>query len=342
MQDAGSTSEIYPLRFHPVYRDYIWGGTRIISAYHRAAPPGIYAESWEISTRPDGRSIAANGVWAGRPLTEIIEAWGPRLLGRRAPSDRPDVPLLIKLIDSRERLSVQVHPDNAAAARYGGEAKTEMWYILDTAPGARVFAGLRPGADRRAFEEALRRGDLESVLESVPVAPGDVIYVPGGRVHAIDAGCLLLEVQQNSDTTYRIYDWGRVGHDGRPRQTHLAEALRILRWRDTDPVKYTPVPLPAAPPNFREDVLVCPFFRMERWRLRTPATLLPDAESFVAVFVARGVVIAAWDGGRETWNAGVTALIPSALPRIELAPGSGGATLLLTRLGDEGGVAPAG
>ncbi len=330
-----SASELYPLRFRPVYRDYVWGGTRIVSTFHRNAPPGIYAESWEISSRPDGMSVADNGAWAGHPLSEIIEALGPRLLGRRAPADRPSFPLLIKLIDSRERLSVQVHPNEAAAARYGGEAKTEMWYILDAAPNARVFAGLRPGADRRALEEALRRGDLESVLAAVPVAAGDAIFVPGGRVHAIDAGCLLLEVQQNSDTTYRIYDWGRVGHDGRPRQTHLAQALRVIRWNDADPVRCRPVPLPAAAPNVREELLACPFFRMERWRLRTPVTLLPDAGSFVSVFLAHGAVAASWAGGREVWRPGTTVLVPAALPRLDLSPVESEALLLLTRLGTD-------
>lgn len=334
MNSKINPSSLYPLRFTPVYRDYIWGGSRIISTFHRDAPPGIYAESWEVSTRPDGMSVVANGPMAGRPLSDLVAELGAHLLGRRAPLNPPRFPLLIKLIDSRERLSVQVHPDDESAARYGGEAKTEMWYILDAAPNAQVFAGLRPGVDRRTFEDALRRGDLESVLSAVPVTTGDAIFVPGGRVHAIDAGCLLLEVQQNSDTTYRIYDWGRVGHDGRPRQTHVAQALRVIRWEDREPVKCRPTPLPAAPPNVREEIIACPYFRMERWALRTPASLRPDGGSFWVAFVARGVVAAVWNGDRELWRAGTTVLLPAALPKLDLIPTEGPVCLLLVRLGD--------
>ncbi len=330
---AADAAALGPLRFQPVYRDYIWGGNRIATVFNRALPPGIYAESWEISARADGMSVATHGPWAGRSLAEIIEIAGRDALGSRAP-DPKKFPLLIKLIDSRERLSVQVHPDDASAAQFGGEAKTEMWYILDAAPGARVFAGLRPGVNRKQFEAAIRSGDFESVLSAVPVAPGDAIFVPGGRVHAIDAGCLLLEVQQNSDTTYRIYDWGRVGHDGRPRQTHLAQALKVIRWEDSAPVKTTPMPLPAAPPNRREMIHCCPYFCMERWHLRSCAALSPNGKSFIALFVAHGGATLRWPGGAEICRAGVSVLVPAALPRLDIKPDEGGATLLLIRLPD--------
>jgi mannose-6-phosphate isomerase len=204
-----------------------------------------------------------------------------------------------------------------------------MWYVLETAPNARVFAGLMPGTDRKAFEAALRSGTIRNLLQTVPVAPGDAVFVPGGRVHAIDAGCLLLEVQQNSNTTYRIHDWGRVGHDGRPRQTHLDQALRAIRWSDSAPVKLTPRPLPCASPTVREEMLCCPFFRVERWRLRTPVSLRPDGESFAVVFVAEGAVAAQWAHGMETYRSGTTVLVPAALPFLTLRPAESGATLIM-------------
>ncbi len=322
---------LYPLRFRPVYKDYIWGGQRIIQAFRRDVPPDIYAESWEISSRDDGMSIAENGPWAGHTLTEIVTALGPRLLGAGVSPTNGQFPLLIKLIDSRERLSVQVHPDDAGAAKWGGEAKTEMWYVLDAAPDARVFAGLLPGVDRKAFEAAIRTGEVRSLLRTVPVRPGDAVYVPGGRVHAIDAGCLLLEVQQNSNTTYRIYDWGRVGHDGRPRQTHLAQALRVIRWKDEAPVKLDPRPLPAPPMNAYEEIVSCPFFRMERWTLRSPTSLKSDGDSFNIMFVAGGVVNAEWAQGTDTYRAGTTVLVPAGLLEVRLQPTKTGATLLRIR-----------
>lgn len=317
-----------PLRFKPVYKDYIWGGDRIIHKYRRAAPPGIYAESWEVSTRPEGMSVVAAGPQAGRTLAELAAAWGPALLGTRAPAGT--FPLLIKLIDSRERLSVQVHPDDTDAARYGGEAKTEMWYVLEAAPDAQVYAGLRQGVTRKAFEQAIRETRLETALQTVQVRTGDAIFMPGGRVHALDAGCLILEVQQNSNTTYRIYDWGRVGHDGRPRETHLAEALRVIRWNDAGDSKAVPKPLPEAAPNIRLEVVSCPFFRMEQLDLRAPWKAASDPGTFQIFFTAAGALRLEWAGGVESVPDGTSVMLPAALEATLVPSGAGARVLRVT------------
>ena len=304
-------TQLHPLRFKPVYKDYIWGGDKIIRLYNRQEPPGIYAESWEVSDRNDGMSVVINGDLAGKSLRDVVLAFGSDLLGTRVHAQA--FPLLVKLIDSRERLSVQVHPDDDAAARHGGEAKTEMWYVLEAAPGAAVFAGLKPGVTRRDFEQAIRGTRLENALQTVPVEAGDAIFMPGGRVHALDAGCLILEVQQNSNTTYRIYDWGRVGHDGRPRETHLAEALRAIRWGDAGSSKAVPAPLPAAAPNVRRRIVECPYFRMERLELRAPWRPESDPGTFQVYFAAADALRLEWAGGRMAIPEGGTVLVPAAL-----------------------------
>ena len=197
-----------PILLQPVYKEYIWGGDRLIHEFHRRLNPGIYAEAWEIADHPDGRTRIINGPDAGATLAEAIAHRGPELLG----AGRADktFPLLVKLIDARETLSVQVHPNDAAAARFGGEAKSEMWYVLSATPDAHIYSGFKPGVGPAEFEQARAAGTIPSLLQRFPARPGMVFNTPGGRVHAIGAGCLLLEVQQDANTTYRLYDWDRL------------------------------------------------------------------------------------------------------------------------------------
>jgi mannose-6-phosphate isomerase len=294
-------SSLYPLRFQPVYQPYLWGGEKIIRHYHRTAPPGRYAESWEISDRPEGMSVVANGACAGRTLADIVRAWGSDLLGRRVQGAR--FPLLIKLIDAAQTLSVQVHPDDQAAAQFGGEAKTEMWYTLQADPGAFVYNGVVPGTDEAAFLAALAAGQVETLLRRVPVQAGQRIFVPGGRMHAIGAGALLLEVQQNSNSTYRVHDWNRRGDDGVPRVLHLEEAMRVTRWTD----------------DFNHTEAETPHFQLMELNIAFEQRFRPAGESFHVLFVAEGLVRL----NGEDWPAGSTALIPAALPEYVLYPING-------------------
>ena len=250
-------SPLYPLLFEPVYQDYIWGGQRIAATYGREIDLPVCAESWEISERAEGMSVVSNGPLAGTSLESLIDMHGEALLGQAG-----RFPLLIKIIDAAKTLSVQVHPNNDNAAQVNGEPKTEMWYILAADPEACVYLGTEEGVDANTFADAIKQGTVEELLHRIPVKAGDAVFVPGGTMHAIGAGCLLMEVQQNSNTTYRVYDWGRVGHDGQPRELHIDQALTVTQWDG-----------PGALLDFRtlsdddaalvQEVVRCPYFSME-------------------------------------------------------------------------------
>lgn len=317
---------LYPLRFRPVYKDYLWGGDTIARRFRPDLPPGIYAESWEVSAHPDGMSVTVNGPLAGHPLAALVERYGAALVGARVGGG--PFPLLVKLIDARERLSVQVHPDDEAAAAHGGEPKTEMWYVLDADPGASVFAGLAPGTDARRFRRALAEGGIVEVLRQVPVRAGDAVYIPGGRVHAIDRGCLILEVQQSSNTTYRIHDWGRVGADGRPRGLHLAQASRVINWNDTGEARVVPHQTDAGKYGETWEIHTSPYFRMEQLRLQAAADGPACPETFQVLFCAEGSAAITWDKGGLDLPAGVSCLVPAALGGFRLLPAGGPARLL--------------
>ena len=319
-------TQLYPLRFKPVYKDYIWGGDKIVRLYNRQEPSGIYAESWEVSDRSDGMSVVSGGPLAGKSLHDVVQTFKSDLLGTKV---RAQVfPLLIKLIDSRDRLSVQVHPNDETAKKYGGEAKTEMWYVLDAERGAGVFVGLKPGVDAKAFNEAMQTKRFKEILTRIPVTKGDAIFIPGGLVHAIDAGCLLLEVQQNSNTTYRIYDWDRVGADGKPRPLHLKEALQVIRWNASDSPKVQQRETGSCGGNQFWEVLRCPYFRLERISLSERLPLGGDGGSFEILFVASGRVLVESGGSAEALAPGSSCLVPAALKNCLLKPLEGQADVL--------------
>jgi mannose-6-phosphate isomerase len=321
----------YPLFFAPVYKSYVWGGRRIRSQFRRAAAPAVCAESWEICDRPEGMSVVRNGPLAGASLRELVEHMGADLLGRD--SGGAPFPLLLKIIDAARKLSVQVHPDSRAAALFGGEPKTEMWYVLDADPGACVFAGLKPGTGRRQFEAALRKERVAEVLKRVPVRRGQAVFVPAGRVHAIGEGCLLLEIQQNSDTTYRLYDWGRVGADGRPRPLHLREGMDSIRWLHRGEALVRPVPRSRDGRDMDFRVPDRSFFRVSRLQVNRPRRLRNDGRSWRVLFSARGETRVEANGMSETAAEGTSCLLPAALRSCTLAPLRGVSTLLLIAAG---------
>lgn len=230
------------LRFDPLYQERVWGGRALESALGRTLPAAApIGESWEIVDRAEAQSIAVGGPFNGRSLRSVLAQHGPDIMGPKFPAGKP-FPILVKWLDCRERLSLQVHPPATVAGELRGEPKTENWYIAHTAADARLIVGLKRGVTREQFERAIVNNTVENCVHHFRVAAGDSILVLSGQVHAIDAGNLILEIQQNSDTTYRVYDWGRVGLDGVPRQLHVPQSLRSIDWND-----FEPAPLRAAP-----------------------------------------------------------------------------------------------
>lgn len=313
-----------PLLFRPVYKDYLWGGSRISERFSRTGTPTPCAESWEVSAHPDGMSVVEGGPQDGRTLADLCEAFGAELLGSYVEGTR--FPLLVKLIDASRRLSVQVHPDDEGAARHGGEAKTEMWYFLDAPAGATVCAGLKDGVGPRIFADAVKARQVSSLLRSVAVEPGKALYIPGGLVHAICEGCLVLEVQQSSNTTYRVYDWDRVGADGRPRELHVAKAMEVIDWKFGGMGLSTPFPMPSASPeNARERVVRSEYFTMERLTLRAPEPGTLDGRSFRILFAVSAPLRVRFGGGETAVPAGRSCLLPASLGAYDVAPGEGAA-----------------
>jgi mannose-6-phosphate isomerase len=227
--------KLYPLTFEPIFKERIWGGRNLEKLYGKPLPRGLrIGESWEICDRPGDESVVANGPLRGRTLHWLMEHAPGELLGvRGAPPAR--FPLLIKIIDAQETLSLQVHPPGAVAAKLGGEPKTEMWYVAKAEPGAELFVGLKKGLNRAEFERQLAAQSVEKCFHRVPVQEGDAMFLPSGRVHALGAGMVIFEIQQNSDTTYRVFDWNRVDRDGKGRELHVAQSLASIDFEDFEP-----------------------------------------------------------------------------------------------------------
>jgi len=217
--------KLYPMKLKPVLKDIIWGGTRLANEYKKAEPDKKIAESWELCVHPNGANIIENGEYAGKTLEELFDA-DKSIISQNYNGSK--FPILIKFIDAEQDLSVQVHPDNAYAAKHAGElGKTEMWYIIDCEPGAQLVYGLNADYTRDELEHLIKSGKFELCLNYIDVNPGDVFFIPAGLIHAIGAGILLAEIQQNSDTTYRLYDYNRSGADGKPRELHVNQALDV-------------------------------------------------------------------------------------------------------------------
>lgn len=229
---------LYPLLFTPVLKDYIWGGRNLNTLLERPLPDGDIAESWEIAGHEDGTTVVANGRFTGLPLTKLHQQLGLDLIGTnsRWAQDRGKFPLLIKLLDANRPLSVQVHPNDEYALTHEGNelGKTEMWVVLHARPDAAVILGIKAHTTPEAFRQGIAQGNLEPYLHTIPVKAGDVVCVPAGSLHAILAGLVIAEIQQNSNTTYRVYDWNRL-HDGKPRPLHVDKAMDVINFHQVAP-----------------------------------------------------------------------------------------------------------
>ncbi|QTN31471.1 class I mannose-6-phosphate isomerase [Akkermansiaceae bacterium] len=242
-----------PITFRPIYKERIWGGRQLEERYGRSLPaPEIpYGEAWEIVDREDAQSVVDGGGFSGKSLHELWTDRREEIFGEGLP-DSPRFPILIKILDCADDLSIQVHPPADIAPELGGEPKTEMWYIADCKPGAKLYVGLKDGADRASFEKAISEGTVADQVHAILPEKGRSIFIESGRLHAIGAGFLIHEIQQNSDTTYRVFDWNRTDAQGNPRDLHVAESLACIDFTDHEPGMDEPV---------GKTLATCPFFK---------------------------------------------------------------------------------
>ncbi|TWT41582.1 type I phosphomannose isomerase catalytic subunit [Botrimarina hoheduenensis] len=324
---------LYPLRLEPLFQQYLWGGRRLASLLGKPLGQGdTYAESWEVVDHRDGQSRVLNGPLAGQTLGELArrypaEMYGAGLSGGEAP-DR--FPLLLKYLDAQKTLSVQVHPNDAQGAKLDPPdlGKTEAWLVLAAEPGAKIYAGLSAGVDRAAIAAALAEGECERCLHAFEPAVGDCVFIPAGTVHALGEGLVIAEIQQASNTTFRLFDWNRLEKDGKPRPLHVEASLDTIDYQRGPVAPQIPQPLGEG----SERLVECDKFIFDRWRLSAgQGGVLSDAGGFRILTVVEGEVTVRSDDGVETLGLGQTLLAPACCSGLTLDAGTG-ATVLDMRL----------
>ena len=329
--------ELYPLRFEPITLPKIWGGRKLKTLLSRPLPEGRVGESWELSDRAAAESVAANGPLKGQTLRQLLAERGPRLVGERLYRQGMErFPLLIKLIDADDESSVQVHPDDDYAASHEGpeeSGKSEMWLVLQADPGATIAAGLKPGTTDETFRAALRQGALEPLLNRFEVREGDAVFIPAGRVHAMGKGVLVAEVQQNSDTTYRIDDHGRL-EGGKLRPLHVPQALETIRF---DALMQG---MPGLQPQRavqaegyrRAELASCEHFHVERVWVESQFRPRDEQGGFQILIAMKGQSRLEWrPSGSLTLGPGDTVLIPAGCASL-LKPLAGESQVLWAKM----------
>jgi mannose-6-phosphate isomerase len=319
---------LYPLVFEPIFKERVWGGRALERLYRKALPPDVpIGESWEVADRPGDESVIANGPHAGRTLRWLMKTNGADLLGAARPAADGRFPLLCKILDAREKLSLQVHPP--ARVAHLGDPKTEMWFIAAAEPGAELFVGLRRGITRDGFETAVVDKRCADCFHRIAVQPGDVMFLPSGRVHAIGAGLVIFEIQQNSDTTFRVYDWDRVGLDGKPRELHVAASLESIDFADVEPALVDNSP--ASDGAFRRRALVRdPLFDVDAIEASDTGEMATEARTLQVLAVTDGAVNVEGGGVRAELKAGEFAVLPAAMTDGRIGAGAGAHFLLVT------------
>ena len=273
-----------PITFKPLYMERVWGGREFERVYHRSLPDPAqpFGESWEIVDREGEQSVVDEGPLAGKTLHELWTFHREDIFGSGYES-HPRFPILIKMLDARDELSIQVHPPARLAAELGGEPKTEMWYIADCDPAAKLYVGLKQGVTKADFEKAIEDGSVEQCVHAIAPQPGDSIFIASGRLHAIGAGFLIHEIQQNSDTTYRVFDWNRLGLDGKPRQLHVAQSMASIDFDDFEPAMDFPN---------GDNLATFEYFRTDRKSLAAGETIThPEPGRFSILSVAEGALL---------------------------------------------------
>lgn len=314
------------LKLNPVFKDYIWGGTRLRDDFGLKTDINPVAEGWMLACHKDGMNTIDGGEYDGKTLESVIKEGGKSKIAGTNSEKFPYFPVLIKLIDAKDNLSVQVHPDNEYAARVEHEfGKTEMWYVLDAAPGATLIYGFKNKIGKEEFKQAIESNTLLDVLNVVEVKKGDMFFIEAGTVHAIGKGALIAEIQQNSNSTYRVYDYGRLGKDGKPRELHIQKAIDVSK---TEPAKYGTKPFGKKEEisgGTRQMLTECPLFSVYNYELCGKVELNANEESFnhILVFDGSGKI-----GGRE-FKKGDSFFVPANYGNYEI---DGNGEFILTKI----------
>lgn len=306
--------KLEPLKMIPIMRDYLWGGRKLSERLGKTIETGqTAAESWEIVDRDDAQSVVADGPWKGQTLRQLIADQQREMLGEC--DSKSQFPLLLKYLDCQRVLSVQVHPTDEYALKMPQPdlGKTEAWYIVDAEPDSVIYAGLKDGVDRLMLAEAIQDQQTEKVLHEIRPNAGDCIFIPAGTVHALGAGLLVAEIQQASDTTFRLYDWNRVGTDGKPRPLHIEQALAVTNY-DSGPV------YPVSPKDVADgwqQLVDCDKFQLLK-ASECGSYPIPSADRFVILSVPCGKAILRWAGGTRSLEVGDSVLVPAAVTDVEV------------------------
>ena len=317
------------LKLKPSGKDYLWGGHRLADEYGKECSGDVLAETWELSCHPDGPSIIANGAYAGKTLQQYIDAQGKAVLGTHCRRFR-DFPILIKFIDAKDNLSIQVHPDNRYALTHERQyGKTEMWYVMDAGKDAFLYYGFRKEISTAEFERRIRENTLLEVLHAVPVQKGDVLFIESGTLHAIGKDILIAEIQQNSNVTYRVYDYGRLGADGKPRPLHVEKALAVLDRRPAAG-SFAPAGEEAACGDGRLQLLArCGYFTVHSLKLQGGFAAKADGESFCCLTCTDGGGTLSCGGESLPFEKGESVFIPADAGQWRL---QGGLEAILTEI----------
>jgi mannose-6-phosphate isomerase len=313
-------TELYPIKFEPVLKDKIWGGNSLVRNYGKKADLSrLIGESWELSAIQDNLSVVSNGFLEGNNIEEIIEVYMGDITGEAVfEKYGNEFPLLIKFIEAKQDLSVQVHPDDKIAReRHNANGKTEMWYILETDPFSKIYTGFTHPVTKDIFESALLEGKLINLLNAESAEYGDVFFTPAGRIHAIGAGTVLVEIQQTSDITYRIFDWERKDNKGKSRDLHVDLALDAIDYKAAGKNKITK----ELTPDKTDNLVSCPYFHTNI--LQFGSLIRKDyniIDSFIIYICVTGEFIIHWEKGAEIVTKGETVLLPAMITDVVLEP----------------------
>ena len=291
---------MYPMKFIPIYKERIWGGDNLGRMFARELPSQQVGESWELSSHSNGASVVANGNLAGKTLQELMAEYKERLMGKKFANEK-NFPLLIKIIDANDKLSIQVHPEDEYAYRVEGESgKTEAWYVIDAKENGKIIYGLRKEVTKEEFIKAVEGNRIGDAVNIVPVKAGDMMLVPAGMVHALLDGVMVYEIQQNSDTTYRVYDYDRVDDDGKGRELHIKKAIEVINFTEQ----------PSC--NFDHRSIQCQYFSMDKLRIHGMKNEKTE-DCFIIYCVTAGVGNIRYKEFVESLRMGDTILIPACL-----------------------------